>query len=78
MPKSRKVKKNKTQKKEKPPMGSRMTAISDMENGMRIMNWLEENYKVQSTDLTEEEISEETEEQEEESEEEEVESTPHS
>ena len=58
-------------------MGSRMTAISDMENGMRIMNWLEENYKVQSTDLTEEEISEE---QEEESEEEEVEveSTPHS
>ena len=54
-------------------MGSRMTAISDMENGMRIMNWLEENYKVQSTDLTEEEISEETEEQEEESEEEEVE-----
>ena len=56
-------------------MGSRMTAISDMENGMRIMNWLEENYKVQSTDLTEEEISEE---QEAESEEEEVESTPHS
>lgn len=77
MPKSRKVKKNKTQKKEKPPMGSRMTAISDMENGMRIMNWLEENYKVQSTDLTEEEISEEQEAESEE-EEEEVESTPHS
>ena len=59
MPKSKKDKKNKTKLPHTDIGESRMAAMQDMEAGRLVMEFLHDNYCVQSEDLSEEEPEEE-------------------
>ena len=59
MPKTKKSKKNKTKLLNPDIQESRMAAMQDMEAGRLVMEFLHDNYCVQSEDLSEEEPEEE-------------------